>query len=178
MFLGTFPLEDACPAETVKVLEDTCCIDDYVILAVVDQDLGGVQHDCDIGGDTSGYILTKSSVDVVVTGQVVDSYAKLGFVLVQKLSKRFVEAIIVPEIEHTDISEVGLRSGIIIGQEVKIISSFLIITIVDVKNSISLEPSADISEFALHYSHRPKIRIIVVNLVYWISPAVTDTYTG
>ena len=49
-----------------------------------------------------------------------------------------------------------------------------VVTIVHVDNGVSLEPCAYVSELAVNNTDRPQERIIEVDLVHWVSPAVTN----
>ena len=54
----------------------------------------------------------------------------------------------------------------------------LIVLFVNVDDSIGLEPCASVPETSVDDSNRPEIRVVIVNLVDGVGPAVADSNTS
>ena len=96
---------------------------------------------------------------------------------VQEFSKRFINSIIISEIKNTDVSHVKFWSSIVVGEEIEVICGILIVAIVNINDGVCLIPCTNISELMRNNSHRRQIGIIVVDLIYWIGPSISNTYT-
>lgn len=155
-------------------MQNSWIVNDYIILAVVNENLNLSKSIDNIACIASRDIISEGSVDSLVSRDIIDCSAKFCFISIEKCCKRLVKTIVVPEIENADVAHIHFGSCIVICDEVKVVGRILIFTIIYVDDGMSLEPCADISELFLYDSYRPEIRIVIVDLIYRVSPAITN----
>ena len=131
----------------------------------------------DIRCITSGNIRTKCSINFIISRDILQISTKLSFIIVQEFNEALIQTIIISEIENTDISKVYLRGCIIVCDEIEVVCCVLIFSLIDVHDGMGLEPCAYVSEFTFNYSYWPKIRIIIIYLIYWVSPSISNADT-
>lgn len=159
-------------------MQHACGIDDNIVLPVIDESLDTVEYNDNISSIASRDILPECRIDGLIARDVLDAGSKLGFVLVQEGSERFVKAVVVPEVEDTDVPHVDFGRCVVVCQEVEEVCRLLVFPIVDVDDCVRLEPGAHIAEFAFHDTNGPEEGVVVVDLVDRVSPAITDAHTG
>jgi hypothetical protein len=69
LFLLSFPIEDTIPIEAIEILHDTRVIYNYIILAIIDQDLYSTEGEYYISYVTSSYVIGKCSIYCWITWQ-------------------------------------------------------------------------------------------------------------
>ena len=73
---------------------------------------------------------------------------------IEEVSKRLINSIIISEIKNADVAHVNFWSGIIVGEEIKVVGGILIITIVNVNDGVCLVPCTYISKLMSNHSNR------------------------
>ena len=81
LFFSSFPVANITPGQAIKILQDSSCINDIVILSIIDQNFDMVKHNVDIGYITLSNISLETVINFITTREIINMrwYPKFCF---------------------------------------------------------------------------------------------------